>query len=127
MLDATQICKSFLAAFREVASVSRDAGAWEPASLSHSLKAAANVYGNRVRKEFQLQVDMPDRLPEYDNNYVLAILLPILENAIEAVTRNGNVEMDSATATVPGEIAAMPTSVRRRSNENRRGPGQIST
>lgn len=93
VLDATQICKSFLAAFREVASVSRDAGAWEPASLSHSLKAAANVYGNRVRKEFQLQIDMPDRLPEYDNNYVLAILLPILENAIEAVTRNGNVEM----------------------------------
>ena len=93
LLDATQICKSFLAAFREAAVSVEGCGSVGACSLSDSLKAAAKVYGTRVRKEFQLQVDMPDRLPEYDNNYVLAILLPILENAIEAVTQNGKVMM----------------------------------
>jgi signal transduction histidine kinase len=93
LLDAAQICKSFLAAFREVATVSGDAEAWEPKSLSDSLRAAAKVYGSRAGKKFRLEVNMPDRFPDYDNNYVVAIMLPVLENAIEAVTRDGDVEV----------------------------------
>jgi signal transduction histidine kinase len=95
LLDAARICKSFLAAFREVATISGDAEAWQPESLSSSLKAAANVYGSRIEKEFRLRVNVPDRIPGYDNNYILAITLPVLENAIEAVEPNGSVEVKS--------------------------------
>jgi signal transduction histidine kinase len=97
ILEAARICKSFLAAFREVATVSGDAEAWEPESLSGSLKAAADVYGSRVEKELHLRVNVPDRIPEYDNNYILAIMLPILENAIEAAEPSGSVEVEALT------------------------------
>jgi signal transduction histidine kinase len=91
MLDATRICKSFLAAFREVATLSRDADTWEPASLSASLTSAAGIYGTRSAAQFTLHATVPEGIPGYDNNYLLALALPILENAIEAVTPAGSV------------------------------------
>lgn len=94
MLDAARICKSFLSAFREIATVSGDAEAWEPDSVSRSLKAAADVYADRTGKTFDLKVNAPDRIPGYDNNYIIAIMLPVLENAIEAVESSGVVEVE---------------------------------
>jgi hypothetical protein len=78
---SVDLCKSFLAAYREVANVERTASEWNPKSLSAAVQAAAKVYnaGGAV------QVDLPTKFSGYSNTFILAAVLPLLENALEIV------------------------------------------
>lgn len=93
ILDGVRICKSFLAAFREVATLTRDSHAWSPDSLRAALRAAAAVYADRGGRRPAMEVQMPDSVPGYSNNFVMAVLLPLLENAVEAVPVTGTVSV----------------------------------
>lgn len=92
-LDSIQtslnICKSVLAAYRELVLMVRSSTTWSPTSLAQALTSAANLYINNVKKKLTFKVNMPDEIHGYSNNYVVAILLPIIENAVEA-GRNGS-------------------------------------
>jgi signal transduction histidine kinase len=111
ILDGVRICKSFLAAFREVATLTRDSQAWSPDSLREALRAAATVYVERSGRDTAIEVQVPDSFPGYSNSFVMAVLLPLLENAVEAVRGAGTVAVrgesvgDNFRLTVRNNIA----------------------
>lgn len=95
ILEGVRISKSFLAAFREVATLTRDSQAWSPDSLCEALRAAAAVYMERGGHDRAIEVQVPDSVPGYSNSFVMAILLPLLENAVEAVSTTGTVSVQA--------------------------------
>lgn len=95
ILDGVRICKSFLAAFREVATLTRDSHAWSPDSLNTALRAAATFYADRSGHHPIIDVQVPDTVAGYSNSFLMAVLLPLVENAIEAVGKTGTVSVAS--------------------------------
>lgn len=119
ILDGVRVSKSFLTAFHEVGTLTLDSQAWSPDSLCEALRAAARIYAERRGREARIDVQMPDSVPGYSNSYVMAILLPLLENALEAVPTTGTVHVqgepvgdsfrlcvcnDSAESALPADI-----------------------
>jgi len=98
ILDSVRICKSFLAAFREVATLARDSQAWSPNSLRSALRAATTLYADRAEHRPKVEVHAPHSITGYTNNFVMAVLLPLLENAVEAVRTNGSVSVHADEA-----------------------------
>ncbi|MFF4509135.1 sensor histidine kinase [Streptomyces sp. NPDC001401] len=84
VLTSVELCKASLAAFRELRQVSSAADSWSPTSLSESVQGAVSVYSARAGKRSTLELSLPDSIPEYSNNYLLALMLPLIENAVEA-------------------------------------------
>lgn len=84
LIASVEICKSILAAYRELTRVSTEAIGWSPASLSGMLNSAHDVYDLALHKTTRMVATLPDSLEGYSTNHVVAILLPLLENAIEA-------------------------------------------
>lgn len=82
--DSVDLCKSFILAFRELTAVSSLAKGWSPASLAEMMRVGARVYARRLRRPIDAQIDMPDEVNGYSNSYIASMLLPLLENAIEA-------------------------------------------
>ena len=81
--DSVQVCKAFLGAFRELV-VSGSAAVWNPKSIAEAIKSATQLYASSQNKEISLTVDLPTVIEGYSNNYISALVLPILENAIES-------------------------------------------
>ena len=75
-----------MAAYSEAADVS--AATLSPASLSKAVIEAAQVLGASPDK---VKVRLPERLQGYSNTFVLALLLPLIENALDAVPENKRV------------------------------------
>jgi signal transduction histidine kinase len=84
VLISVELCKASLAAFREVRQVSSAADSWSPTSLNESIRGAVSVYSARAGKQIILDLSLPDSIPEYSNNYLIALMLPLIENAVEA-------------------------------------------
>ena len=85
--DSVEICWSFLGAFKQVTTIQDEN---KPASerLPDRLTTAAKVYLDRFSATSDLTVDVPDSVPGYSSDYVMGILLPLLENAVEASLPN---------------------------------------
>lgn len=94
MLTSVEICKSTLAAFREVTRVSRRADDWSPQSLRDAMLGAHRVYSNQINKRTIPRFLAPSEVSGYSNNYLMALILPILENAIEASPNGGPIDVD---------------------------------
>lgn len=77
---SVDLCKSYLGAYREVVNVAATATDWSPASLPNAVKAAARVYSDDMKR---ISVKLPEKIYGYSNTYILALLLPLLENALE--------------------------------------------
>ncbi len=84
ILEGVSVCKSFLYAFRGLSQVAATSSGWFPASLLQAVKSAATVYIDREGAAVEVVADLPDEIEGYNNNYVLALVLPLLENAVEA-------------------------------------------
>jgi signal transduction histidine kinase len=100
MLASVRVCKSYMAAFRRVATLARDAEAWQPESLGSMLKQAADLYRVQLGADVAFSIDLPSTIPGYGNNAVLAILLTLLENAIEETPAGSTI---SVSASMDGE------------------------
>jgi signal transduction histidine kinase len=96
ILEGVRICKSFLAAFREVATLTRDVHAWSPDSIAKAVRSASALYAHRAGKSPQVEVHVADSVPGYNNNYLMAVLLPLVENAMDAVKPDGSVKVTGA-------------------------------
>jgi signal transduction histidine kinase len=94
---SVELCKATLAAFRELTRVSGRAESWAPQSLAHSIEKAHRVYNSQAKKATTLQLHSPDEITGYSNNYILALILPLLENAVEAAPPNGAVAITVST------------------------------
>jgi signal transduction histidine kinase len=83
ILDSVEVCKAFLGAFRELV-ISGSAAVWNPKSIEVAVVSASKVYADSINKKITLEVDLPETIEGYSNNYITALVLPILENAIES-------------------------------------------
>jgi signal transduction histidine kinase len=93
LLAGVRICKSFLAAFREVATLAQETQGWEPTSINGIMTAAARLYAAQAGESVSYEISLPDDVPGYGKNYLIALLLPLLENAFEAVPHDGKIEV----------------------------------
>ena len=78
------ICKSVIAAFRELVVVTSSSSIWSPSSIPKALRAASDVYMKSFSKQLDVELNMPEEIQGYSSNFIVALTLPLLENAIEA-------------------------------------------
>lgn len=81
--DSVQVCKAFLGAYRELV-VSGSTAVWNPKSIRAAVESASKVYADSINKKVTLELELPETIEGYSNNYITALVLPILENAIES-------------------------------------------
>ena len=82
--SSVELCKSFILAYRQMILVTGYSGGWEPKSLKNVLQSACEVYSESANIKLKILVEMPDKISGYSNNYIVALLLPLLENAVES-------------------------------------------
>ena len=99
IIAAVDLSNSFIGAFREIARISGPSSKLPLASLSKALRTAADVYLSKVNKLVKLSISVPEQTEEYTNAYLLSILAPLIENAIEASPEGEDVSI----AFVPDE------------------------
>ncbi len=92
IINSVDVCKSFLGAYRELI-ISNSAGVWNPESISIAITSASEVYFLKHKKKIILKVDLPKTIEGYSNNYILAIILPLIENAVEANKENSFIDI----------------------------------
>lgn len=80
-LDA---CKAIIAAYRELTLVSQNSSGWCVDQLDHSITVLTKNMLNRIGKKLIMSVDLPEAIQGYSNNFVLAMLLPLVENAVDS-------------------------------------------
>jgi K+-sensing histidine kinase KdpD len=97
LMTSLEICKAVVAAFREVTRVSSEAPAWEPKSIRSMLESAHVVYDKALGRRTGLVANLPDSLPGYSANFVVASLLPLLENAVEASPTDADINVSFLT------------------------------
>lgn len=95
ILISIELCKAFLAAYREVSRVSGKSDKWSPQRLRESLMRASHIYARQIGKLIDPAFAIPDSIPGYSNNYLIALLLPLLENAIEASPSGATISMEA--------------------------------
>ncbi|WP_175432607.1 GHKL domain-containing protein [Streptomyces hawaiiensis] len=79
-----EICKAFLAGFRQITEVAEGANQWNPKSLRDTLAAASRIYAEKSSSDVGYEAKIGDSVGGYPNSYVLSLVLPLLENAFEA-------------------------------------------
>jgi signal transduction histidine kinase len=93
LLAGIEVCKSFLAAFRQLATLAHDTYAWEPRSIRDLLVSASRLYSAPNGDRVTCDITVPDGIPGYGKNYLIAVVLPLLENALEASPPDGKVSV----------------------------------
>ena len=86
------ISKAVLAAYRELIKVA-DPTSWSPDSVAESAQALVRAYAAKEKKQLDVDITLPDSIPGYSNNYVLALLLPLIENAVDAAPPKSTVSL----------------------------------
>lgn len=81
--SAVQVCQYYLDAFRSLLAGTSIAGGDE-AKFKTSLKNALLTYVSASSKEIGVLVDAPERIRALPTYYAIAVLLPLVENAVEA-------------------------------------------
>jgi signal transduction histidine kinase len=93
LFASVDICKAVLAAFREMVVVTSSSSGWSPSSIPEALRAASGVYMASHSKSLAINLNIAANIPGYSSNFIVALVLPLLENAIEASPDNENVSL----------------------------------
>jgi signal transduction histidine kinase len=88
------LCQTFLLAYRNIGIIDHGTGFLAQSSLQDLVVKAIQFYAARTTIELKTEVALPDSIPPFSNYQVLAALLPLLENAVEAST-DGQVVVQS--------------------------------
>jgi len=89
--SSVNICKSFLAAYRELILVAKSSKTWAPESIKDSLTSASNLFIRKSKKDLKIDLNLPDTINGYSNNYIVSLLLPLIENATESSPDNSEI------------------------------------
>ncbi|SLK12041.1 sensor histidine kinase [Arthrobacter sp. P2b] len=81
ILSSIEICKVFIGAYSELSKVAARSKEWTSQFLSEAVSKSGIVYQAR---DGQLTYEGPDEVPGYSNTFILATMLPLIENAVEA-------------------------------------------
>jgi K+-sensing histidine kinase KdpD len=82
--SAVEICYAYLTAYRNVIKVSERGSYWSPDSLKEAIRTSAEVFTDALGRTLKLEIEAPDSVKSVSNIYMLAVLLPLIENATEA-------------------------------------------
>ncbi|WP_143645329.1 sensor histidine kinase [Streptomyces antioxidans] len=89
-----EICKSFISAYRNYGRLQEKVGNSSSDSNLDILKSAIELYRNASNKTLSAEFrDIPDSLDGYSNDFIIATLLPLLENAVEASPEDGTISI----------------------------------
>jgi signal transduction histidine kinase len=82
---AVDLCQAFLLAYRQLDRISQASGLPDDEPLETAIVKAVELYAaGHSSTTVTADVDLPQVLPGYSSYQVLAILLPLIENAVEA-------------------------------------------
>lgn len=84
ILTSINLCKATLSGYRELILVIDSSSAGSPASLAQIIESAANFYSDSNQKSIIFNIDLPQQVEGYSNNWLTTLILPLLENAVEA-------------------------------------------
>lgn len=84
MNASVNACKATLVAYRERTGAPARVKRRTAESLVRTLQDMHKVYARHSGKKTRLELEIPDSVTGYSNDYILTILLPLLENAVEA-------------------------------------------
>ena len=85
--QSVQLCRAVLAAYRDITAIARVATQWDIHDLERALRSVIEVY---IAQDFKasgavdIEIDTPNLIPGYSNYMIVSLLLPLLQNAIEA-------------------------------------------
>lgn len=82
--SSINICKAYLASFRGLTLISAASSLWSPTSLNAAIESAFAVYTKAAVQELSLAATLPERISGYANHLIVSIMLPLIENAIDA-------------------------------------------
>ncbi|WHX19628.1 HAMP domain-containing sensor histidine kinase [Streptomyces malaysiensis subsp. malaysiensis] len=95
--DGVEICKCFISAYRNYGRVQEKVGHPSDNSNLGMLKSAIEFYRDASDKTLAMEIrGMPESLDSYSNDFIIAALLPLLENAVEASPEGGKISLDFA-------------------------------
>ncbi|NVI85761.1 ATP-binding protein [Actinomadura sp. BRA 177] len=92
--QSVDVCKAFILSYRQLSHVAERSGNWDPRSLNRSLRAAAELYMQQAEEDIKLEIGVDDRVFGYPNSFLLSVLLPLLENAIDAAITGSKIRIN---------------------------------
>lgn len=131
--NSIQLCKCIIETYRESLSFSNNQENVID-SLKQTIGCAYNTYAERNEKILKPlnTTNIPDRFLSHNNHYLISIILPLLENAIQAAPNNSEIEINfnnnDRTIRISNMCDALPTLINLQtqgysSKENHRGNG----
>lgn len=130
ILQGVEICKCFVSAYRNFGRMQQEIGGWGPESIGRMLEGALAFYSHSAPEDATFGSEsLPDRLTGYSNDFIVAALLPLLENAAEAAPRGGGVNISFADTDSAFEFvvvndfdgAELPASIFNRGSSTKKG------
>ncbi|MFI0716248.1 sensor histidine kinase [Streptomyces inhibens] len=92
--QGVDICKCFISAYRNYGRVQGEASGWSPESVAKMLQSAIYFYVKSTSKAPEIEFgEIPDEVAGYSNDFIIAALLPLVENAVEAVPNDGKMAL----------------------------------
>jgi K+-sensing histidine kinase KdpD len=92
--SAVEICYAYLAGYRNVINVTEKTSYWTPQSLKKAIQASSEVFIDATSKKPQIQIRAPESVRSVSNIFMLAVLLPLIENAVEASQNDDVINID---------------------------------
>jgi len=92
--NSIELCKCIIETYRECLSYSNNQNNIIN-SLKQTIEAAFRAYAERNnKKNLQLSnTDIPDKFLNHNNHYIVSVVLPLLENSIQAAPDNTQIEI----------------------------------
>lgn len=88
-----EMCEAVLATFRRVNQAVAADRSYQLASVADTLMLAHRDAEGRLGAGTSLDADLPEVVEGFDNSYLATLLLPLVENAVEASPNNGRIEL----------------------------------
>jgi K+-sensing histidine kinase KdpD len=92
--SAVEICYAYLAAYRKIITAAETGSYWSPQSLKEAIVKSAKVFIGASAKNVVMKVEAPASVRSPSTIYILAVLLPLIENAIDASLDDDPVEFN---------------------------------
>lgn len=107
--QSVEICKAFLAAFMHITKVASQTSKWNPRSLETSLRAAAALYADKAPLGVESNVHIGVEPLGYPASYIIAITLPVIENAFESAKPDSTVSVEMTAGSYEYRIRVSST------------------
>lgn len=94
IIAAVDLSQAYLESFRRLATLEERKGILDDKNLAQEVSQLLNVYRANEASGPQVSVDLPKNIPGYQNTFLLAVMAPLLENAVEACPSEGEIVVD---------------------------------